>query len=306
MRILITGATGTIGRPLAAELDVRGHQVFRSDLQHHANGTYRRCDVRDYREVLDTVAWAKPDVVYHLAAEFGRLNGEDYYEHVWTTNVIGTRNILEVQCRRGHHPFRLIFASSSEIYGDADADYLQESYPDEFPVHQTNDYAISKWVNEQQCLNFAARHGNEIMRLRFFNAYGPGEHYHPYRSVVCLFCHAALHGQPITVYKGYHRVFMYVDDFIPTLANACTRFQPGHVVNIGGDEFRSVEELADLIWRETGADRALISYADRDAHNVRDKRPDISRAREWLGHDPHVTLEQGVPATLDWMLDAHA
>ena len=96
-------------------------------------------------------------------------------------------------------------------------------------------------------MNFEKRYESPIVRLRFFNAYGPGEHYHNYRSVVCLFCYRALIDLPYTVYKGYHRVFMYIDDFIPTLANVCENFQPGEVYNIGGTEFGSVEETSNLI-----------------------------------------------------------
>ena len=139
------------------------------------------------------------DFVYHLAAEFGRINGEEYYETLWQTNVIGTRNILELQRRHG---FKLIFASSSEIYGDRHEEILHEAIPLQRSIIQHNDYATTKWVNEVQIMNFEKRYDSPIVRLRFFNAYGPGEYYHNYRSVVCLFCYRALHDQPYTVYRG--------------------------------------------------------------------------------------------------------
>ena len=172
------------------------------------------------------------EFVYHLAAEFGRLNGEEYYEQVWQTNVIGTRNILEWQRLAG---FKLIFASSSEIYGETRQEWLDDELPARMVLTHPNDYAMTKWVNEQQIVNFAARYGSPVVRLRLFNAYGPGEYYHPYRSVVCLFCYRALHRLPYQVYRDYHRVFMYVDDLIATIANVCERFDPGRVYNIGGD-----------------------------------------------------------------------
>lgn len=296
MRMLVTGSKGTLGTPLVAELKKRGHEVFGIDLKHTDDKDNARCDISDFRQVKRAIESFYPDIVYHLAAEFGRMNGEEYYEQVWRTNVIGTRNILEVQKLM---KFKLIFASSSEIYGDSDEPILNE---ESVLAQQKNDYAISKWVNELQCKNFRERHGNEIMTLRFFNAYGPGEMYTNYRSVVCLFCYRALHNIPYTVYEGYHRVFMYIDDFIPSLANVCERFIDGETVNIGGTEYRSVKDLSDIILKYLGKDDSFVVYESSDKHNVTNKKPDISKAKKILGHDPKITLEEGVKETLDWMM----
>lgn len=294
--ILVTGSKGTLGTPLVAELIRRGHTVTQCDLQHQRDNNYIRADVSSYRQ-LERMFERDYDYVYHLAAEFGRINGEEYYDTLWQTNVIGTRNILEWQRKKG---FKLIFASSSEIYGNADVGVLSEDIPNTIPIVQHNDYAISKWVNEVQIMNFEKRYDNQCMRLRFFNAYGPGERYHHYRSVVCLFCYRALMGIPYQVYKGYHRVFMYIDDFIPTLAQACENFSPGQVVNIGGEEYRSVEDLSTLIaaYVETPV---MVDYLPEDKHNVVNKRPDITLAKAMFGHDPQITLEEGIPRTIEWM-----
>jgi len=297
VKVLVTGNKGTLGTPLVRELKRRKHEVWGIDLQHQADENYIRADISSYRQ-LERVFEHDFDFVYHLAAEFGRINGEEYYDTLWQTNVIGTRNILEWQRKKG---FKLIFASSSEVYGDKHAPILKEDIPLNEAIIQQNDYAITKWVNEIQCMNFEKRYGNEIVRLRFFNAYGPGEYYHHYRSVVCLFCYRALFGIPYTVYKNYHRVFMFIDDFTPTLANAMDNFKPGNVYNIGGSEFRSVEELSDLILDYTKGDRSLVSFLTEDKHNVLDKRPDITKAKEEFGHNPTVTLEIGVPKTIEWM-----
>jgi len=129
---------------------------------------------------------------------------------------------------------------------------LSEDLPLNQAIIQHNDYAVTKWVNEVQVMNFENRFGTPIVRLRFFNAYGPGEYYHNYRSVVCLFGYRALHGLAYEVFLGYHRVFMYIDDFIPTLANVANNFQAGEVYNIGDDEFRSVKDMSDLILETVG------------------------------------------------------
>ena len=296
-RILITGVTGTLGRPLKRRLEERGHDVWGVDLQHQPDQKYYRADVANYRQ-LERAFEQEYDFVYHLAAEFGRINGEEYYDTLWTTNVIGTRNVLELQKRRN---FKLIFASSSEIYGDKHQQILSEDIPLNHSIIQHNDYAVTKWVNEVQIMNFEKRFGNPVVRLRFFNAYGPGEYYHNYRSVVCLFAYRALHHIPYDVYMGYHRVFMYIDDFIPTLATVADNFVAGEVYNIGGNEFRSVKEMSDLILNYLGLDDSLVNYLPEDKHNVQNKKPDIEKARKAFGHDPGIILEEGLPPTVDWM-----
>lgn len=267
---------------------------------HNRHPQHIRSDVGEYRQIERVIKETNPDYVYHLAAEFGRVNGDEYYEQNWRTNVIGTRNILETQV---DHGFCLIFASSSEVYGEHPADMIREEDVIEgAPAPRlTNDYAISKWVNEQQILNAEERHGSEIVRLRFFNAYGPGEYYTPYRSVVCLFCYHALTDQPFDVYRGYKRTFMYIDDFIPTLARVCDNFEPGTVYNIGGQDWRSVEDLAKIVLDYIGKSDDLVNYLGEDEHNTKSKYPDIRYAYHQFGHEPRTILEMGVPDTIDWM-----
>jgi dTDP-glucose 4,6-dehydratase len=302
-KILVTGSLGTLGRPLVRELKARGHDVWQCDIPHAGEDQYIRADISEYRQLERVFQTESYDFVYHLAAEFGRLNGEEYYETLWHTNVIGTRHVLELQQKHG---FKLIFASSSEIYGDRHEEVLHEDIPLQQSIIQQNDYAVTKWVNEIQVMNFEKRHGAAIVRCRFFNAYGPGEYYHSYRSVVCLFCYRAMFDLPYEVYDGYHRVFMYIDDFIPTLANVCERFKAGQVYNIGGEDYRSVRELSDLILGHLGKDDSLVRYLPEDFHNVQNKRPNITRARDDLGHDPQTRLEDGVPRTIDWMQAIYA
>ncbi len=302
MRIAVTGHLGTLGAPLTAKLRERGHDVMGIDLRHSHDGV--RADVGEYRQIRDVLHAEDFDMVFHLAAEFGRHNGEEYTEQLWRSNVIGTKNILRVQRERG---FRLVFASSSEVYGETPQVELREDMIARHPSELTNDYATSKWVNEGQIANDVKRYGTESMILRFFNAYGPGEHYHRYRSVVCLFCYHALHGLPYDVYQNYHRVFQYVDDLVATLASVPHRFHPGETINIGGDEYRSVEALHLLISRELGIDpdRHEVRRLPEDAHNVVNKRPNIDKARRLLGHHPVIRLEDGIKATIGWMRETY-
>lgn len=296
-RILVTGSLGSLGMPLVARLAELGHEVWEVDAAHAPGERRLRADIRSYRQ-LESVFEQEYDFVYHLAAEFGRTNGEAHYENLWETNVIGTRNILEWQRKRG---FKLIFMSSSEIYGNADSPLLDEALPARVSIIQQNDYALTKWVNEVQIINFEKRFGTSAMRLRLFNAYGPGERYHAYRSVVCLFIYRALHGLPFTVHRGHRRAFLYIDDLIETLARVPERFRAGEVYNIGGAEHRSVEELSDLVLAATGAHPGLAVYAPPETHNRVNKRPSIEKAARDLGHAPKVNLEEGVSRTVAWM-----
>ncbi len=113
--ILVTGGSGFIGTNLVKELKKRGHQVTAVDLLNTDREDYARADVRNYRQIERVFEGQKFDYVYHLAAEYGRWNGEDYYENLWETNLIGTKNMLRLQERL---KFRMIFFSSAEVYGD--------------------------------------------------------------------------------------------------------------------------------------------------------------------------------------------
>ena len=288
-KVLVTGGLGAVGTYLVKELRGRGHEVFVADHKHARDTNYARCDVGEFRQVerlwtgggWEQGSLAKPhafDVVYHLAAEFGRWNGEDYYEAVWRTNAIGTKNIIRMQEREG---FKAVYFSSSEVYGDYDG-VMSEDVLDRVEIKQMNDYAMSKWINEMQVLNSATQFNTQSVRVRLFNTYGPGEYYSPYRSVICLFCYRILHDIPITVYGGYKRTSTFITDMARTLANITERFKAGEVYNIGGEDFHTIEEVAEIILRLTG-----------------------KLALRELDHRTTVTLEEGIAQTIAWMKDVY-
>lgn len=308
MKIIVTGHQGTLGAPLFEALVDRGHAVYGIDKEHD-DGAGIRADVGEFRQLdaaLRHYEVSSDTTVYHLAAEFGRHNGEEYAEQLWRTNVVGTHNLL--LCQRAMR-YRLIFASSSEIYGEGpfDREMMDEEMPTRCPPRHHNDYAMSKWVNEQQIRNVVRRWGTESMILRFFNAYGPGEYYTPYRSVIALFVYRALSGLPYTIFEGYSRVFQYVGDFIRTLAGVVEKFQAGETINIGGSEYRPVADAHKIISAQLGLDpyRPHVQWEEKDGHNTVSKRPDITKALILLGHKPHTTLENGIAATIAWMREVY-
>lgn len=301
MRILVTGALGAVGMPLVEELRNRGHEVWLADKPHHHDRNYIRCDVSEYRQ-CERMFGRKYDFVYHLAAEFGRNNGEDFYETLWKSNAIGTKNILRFQEKL---KFKLIFTSSSEIYGDYGG-VMKEDVPMKTPIRQLNDYAITKWVNEMQILNSAERFGTETVRLRLFNTYGPGEHYSDYRSVICLFVYRALHGLPYTVFTRHHRTFSWIDDTVRAMANIVDNFKAGEVYNISGDEYVPVKEASDMILGQLGMDDSLVKYVDVESHNTLNKKSDNSKSKRDLKYRETVKLKEGIARTIEWQKKVHS
>ena len=297
MKILVTGGLGIVGRPLVKELRNRNHDVWVCDLPHHHDSQYIRCDVSKYRQLERIFNEHQFDYVYHLAAEFGRWNGEDYYENLWMTNVIGTKHLIRLQER---DKFRMIFFSSSEVYGDYDG-VMTEDVMDKVEIKQLNDYAMTKWVGEMQVLNSAALYGTETVRVRLFNTYGPGEYYSPYRSVICLFIYRALHDIPYTVYLDHHRTSTYITDTVRTLANIVDNFKPGEVYNIGGMEYHDIKTLSDIILDYLGKDDSLVTYKEAEPLTTRDKRVDITKAIRDLKLETKVSLREGIPKTIEWM-----
>ncbi len=301
LRIVVTGGTGFIGTHLTRTLRTRGHRVLAIDTDHTHLSETIRCDVREFRQLRDIVARVSPDVVYHLAAEFGRRNGEEFYETLWETNAIGTKHVLRLQEEYG---FQLIFPSSSEIYGDYAA-VMSEDVPDRVPLRQQNDYAMSKWVNELQILNSAARAGTASVRVRLFNLYGPGEAYTSYRSAICVFTYHALHGTPFTVYRDHRRTSCYVTDAVRTLANIVDQFHAGEVYNIGGSRPHDMVEVAQSILAFTGASPSLLRLEAQEQYTTRQKLPDIGKAVRDLGHEETTSLEEGLRQTISWQQEAY-
>lgn len=310
-KILVTGGLGVVGTDLVKELQRRGYQVFSCDLRHHEDEIgfnvatdvnkpfYARCDIGEFRQIARVFKEFGPfDYVYNCAAEFGRWNGEDFYENLWRTNVVGTKNIIRLQ-EQLH--FKLIHFSSSEVYGDW-PNLMVENVMDEYEVKQLNDYAMTKWVNEMQIRNSAEQNGTESVVVRLFNTYGPGEYYSPYRSVNCRFLYCALNNLPWTVFRGHKRTSTYLADTIQTLGNICDNFKPGETYNIGGFMLHSIEELSDIILRVTGADPNLVEYKDSEFLTTKVKNVDVSKAVKDLDHKESCSLEEGIQKTAEWMV----
>lgn len=300
--ILVTGGAGFIGTNLVMELRDRGHDVVALDFFHTDRENYIRADIRNYRQLKQVLDEGDFDYVYHLAAEYGRWNGEDYYENLWETNIIGTKHILRLQKEIG---FRLIFFSSAEVYGDYEG-VMSEDVMVDNPIkdtYQMNDYAISKWAGELMCMNAAKMFDSEIVRTRPVNCYGPHEHYTPYRGFIPKFIYHALFGKPYTVYMGHKRIIDFVMDSCRTWANIVDHFVPGEVYNVGGrpEWEHTIKEYSDMILDAMGRDDSIVTYRESELHTTKVKKMDFSKAVRDLDHDPKISPEEGILRTVKWM-----
>ncbi|MHA1221739.1 MAG: NAD-dependent epimerase/dehydratase family protein [Candidatus Heimdallarchaeaceae archaeon] len=299
MKILVTGGLGFIGTNLTKELKSRGYEVVTADITHSPDSsvTHIRCDISKYRQLEKIFLNNEFDFVFNLAAEYGRWNGEDYYEHLWQTNVIGLKHILTFQKKL---KFKLIHFSSAEVYGDYRG-VMSEDIMDKIPIKQLNDYAISKWANELQCLNAAEMFGNEIVRIRPVNCYGPHEDYSPYRGVIPILVYHALFKLPAVVYKGHKRIFDYVTDTVRTIANITENFIPGEVYNIAAKKEVDIKYVSDLILDTVGTDDSHITYKEEEPFTTKIKTIDCSKAYKDLNHRIEIPIEKGIPLYVEWM-----
>lgn len=339
MKVLVTGCRGTIGRPLCRALAAQGHAVVGVDLVHATLpwDRYRRADVANHRELARAIAelqgdGRRIDVVYHLAAEFGRLNGAEHFETLWRTNCVGLRTLVDLlRSGAAATDVRLVHASTSEVYGapspkfrrpttrvvrEADGhDHVQldEAVADDCP-RPLNDYAISKYANELQLRTAGTdRDGLAWAGVRIFNCYGPGEVGTARRSVVSRFIHALLHREPCLVYERTARDALYIDDLVAALVRFLDRdtFEQARAdfTNLAGGEYHTIGELfdllVDLVHEEVGTPvdelRALAVRQDFEPGNSRDKLPARERAARLLNWSPRVSLRDGLRATIRWV-----
>jgi len=310
MKILVTGSEGVVGKKLVATLIKRGHQVFGCDLFHSFGqvgyvqkvsnevSSYSRCDISKFRQIERIfIEHGEFDLVYNCAAEFGRWNGEDYFEQLWESNVIGLKNILILQEKFN---FKLVHFSTSEVYGDYH-EIMKEDVMDNYEIKQLNDYALSKWTNEIQINNHVKLFNLKTVVVRLFNTYGPGEYYHPYRSVNSKFCFHAIKKLPFTVFKGHYRSSTYIDDCIYSLANISENFIEGRIYNIGSDNYHDIETLAEIIIKKCNFDKKLVTYASSEKLTTLYKKVDNKLSKKELDFKDTISLEEGVSNTINWM-----
>jgi len=319
VRILVTGGAGFIGSNLVDALMEQGHEVTvidnlsvgkASNIEHHLESDHFHFV---NASILNTGTLERlirqADLIYHLAAVVGvKYVVEDPLTAI-VTNVRGTENVLELAFK---YWVRTVIASSSEIYGKST----------DIPLREDSDrllgpttvgrwsYSDSKAIDEYFALAYAKK-GLPVTVVRYFNAYGRRLDPRGYGSVIAKFITQALQGEPLTVYGDGEqtRCFTYVADTVEgTIRAATVREAAGQVFNIGSNRETSINEMAHLIQKLTGAHSEIVHMPYTSIYGLhfeetRRRVPDVSRAREVLAFEAQTPLEEGLRRTLEWFRD---
>ena len=303
MRVLVTGGAGFIGSNLVDALLARGHTVrvidnFSSGQRHNLTAIEREIelvegDLRSYERVHHAVRGC--DVVFHQGALPSVPRSVQDPITTSEINVGGTLNVLLNARDEGVR--RIVFASSSSIYGNAPGLPRAEGAAP-MPLAP---YAVSKLAAEQYCRVFSTVYGLETVSLRYFNVFG--RHQDPasqYSAVIPRFISAMRDGRPPTIYGNgeQSRDFTHVDNVVAANLLAMDAADaPGGVYNIGCGTAHSLKELVETLNRLLGTDIEPLYEASRPG-DVDRSWADISLATAAFGYVPTVDLEHGLRLTL--------
>lgn len=315
MRCLLTGAAGFVGSNLADALLAAGHTVIgvdnfytgrRCNIEHldGCNGwQFIECDIStaDAVEKLEA-ACGKIDRIYHLASPASPPHYQRDMVATLLTGSHGTYNMLALAERTGA---RILYTSTSEIYGDPEVHPQPESYWGNVnTLGPRSCYDEGKRVGEAYCYAFAAQRGVQVRIARIFNTFGPRMDPADGR-VVSNFILAGLRGEPMKIYGTgkQTRSFMYVDDLVRGLILLMESQAQAVPVNLGNPGEFTIEDWAMtvglVIMKETGAAApAPIEYLEASADDPKQRKPVIDRAAELLGWKPEVDVMEGVRKTI--------
>jgi UDP-glucose 4-epimerase len=298
MKVLVTGGGGFIGSSVARCLlsngvDVRIMDIMGSDI----DGVEKiKGSILDQNVVSEAVRGC--DVVIHLAAMLGVRKTEIERLDCLNINIVGTANVLDACVKDGIK--RIVFSSSSEIYGEPDISPIKE----ESEKKPKSVYALTKLISEEYLAAYYKRYGLDYSIIRFFNVYGIGQ---VAEFVLPRFVKAVLEGNSPVVYGSGDQIrsFCYMDDAAKGVYLALTNDEAkGEVFNIGNDEEISMTDLAKKVIEISGKDTKIkhVDMAESDRSIGRDilfRRPDISKARELLGYSPQVCLDEGIRTLIE-------
>jgi UDP-glucuronate decarboxylase len=305
-RILVTGGAGFIGSHLVEFLLHQGHEVLCLD-NYFTGSKENLLHLRDHpqlemirHDVVNPVM-LEVDQVYHLACPASPVHYQ--YNPVKTikTNVLGTLHMLGLAKRV---KARILLASTSEIYGDPLEHPQQEGYWGNVNcLGPRSCYDEGKRVAETLMMDYHRQNRVDIRIARIFNTYGPRMALNDGR-VVSNFIVQALSGQEITIYgEGQQtRSFCFVSDLVDGLVRLMNCEEQTEPVNLGNPEEFTIMELARKVLALTGSSAALVFKPLPPDDPVR-RKPDITRAKERLGWQPGVLLEEGLKATIPYFAE---
>ena len=306
MNILITGGAGFLGANLARSLIEDGHSVTSMDNFHSGrkenliscedSSSFQSIthDIRKPLDMSDNI-----DQIYHLACPASPKFYQADPIYTTETCVVGTLNVLNFALKKNA---KILFTSTSEVYGDPEVHPQPESYWGKVnPNGIRSCYDESKRSAETLFFDYERQHGINIKVARIFNTYGPNMHPNDGR-VVSNFIIQALTNKPITVYGDgtQTRSFCYVDDLIEAfikLMDSPDNFSGP--VNTGNPEEFSILELAKKVIKMTGS-KSIIDLQPLPQDDPTQRQPDITLAKEKLNWRPQINLEIGLQKTIEY------
>ena len=309
MKALVTGCAGFIGSTLADRLladgaDVVGIDSFtdyypRPMKERNLSGALKHSRFQFVESSIQDTELPRLlhdcTHVFHLAAQAGvrKSWGRDF--NIYSTNNIEATQLLLEAAKESPALQRLVYSSSSSVYGDRVTMPMREDALPE-PV---SPYGVSKLAAEQLCYLYFANFGVPTVSLRYFTVYGPRQ-----RPDMAFhkFLRATIAGEPITLYGDgdQTRDFTFIADAVNANVLAATRGVPGRVYNIGGGSRVSVNDVLDMIERVAGR-RPHVNVDPAQKGDMRHTYADTSLARAELGFAPAVGLEEGLKAEYRWL-----
>jgi UDP-glucose 4-epimerase len=302
MRVLITGGAGFIGSTIAKELASKNVEVvvldnlssgYRINIDGHPCIKLVEEDVRD-RAAVDA-AMADVDTVFHLAASVGNKRSIDQPVNDAEINVIGTLRILEAARKAGVR--KVVMSSSAGIFGELKTLPIREDHPAE----PDSPYGASKLCAEKEGLAYAKLYGMEVVCLRYFNVYGPGQRFDAYGNVIPIFVFKMLRGEPLTIFGDGEqtRDFVNVRDVAQANIKAAMISGVTGAFNIGSGTRISINALVEQLRIASGLNPLVLHGPPRPG-DVRDSLADIKAAREAFGFEPTASIEDGLAEYIRW------
>ena len=303
MRILVTGGAGFLGSHLCERLLVEGHEVLcldnfftgrKKNVEHLLNNPYFEL----IRHDITLPILLEVGRIYHLACPASPIHYQYNAIKTIKANVLGTINMLGIAKRV---KARILFASTSEVYGDPAVHPQKEDYWGNVnTIGIRSCYDEGKRVAETLMMDYHRQNGVDIKIVRIFNTYGPRMLLNDGR-VVSNFIVQALKGEAITIYgKGTQtRSFCYVDDLIEGMARMMDAENFTGPVNLGNPEEYTILELAQKIIVMTQS-RSKITYEPLPSDDPTQRQPDITLARKKLNWEPAVSVTNGLQKTIEY------
>jgi UDP-glucuronate decarboxylase len=303
MRILVTGAAAFLGSHLSDRLLKGGHEVIGVDnlytgRKESINYLLANPNFEFLRHDVTLPLYVEVDAIYNLACPASPKSYQKFPVQTIKTSVIGAINMLGLAKRIGA---RILQTSTSEVYGDPSVTPQPEEYWGNVnPIGIRSCYDEGKRAAEALFFDYHRQYNVDIKIARIFNTYGPRMNLDDGR-VVSNFIVQALQNEPITIYGDgtQTRSFCFVDDCIKGLV-ALMDSGTGTTgpINIGNPNEFSMNELAELIVTETGS-KSPIVYEKLPSDDPKQRKPDISKAKNDLGWEPEVELIEGLRLTLE-------